>query len=132
MRSVHAPRTARVSTGYVCAQEVSRKGLLDPELGKPTTRRPRTALLNFVKYHTEVVAALTYHFVKLSHNVSIFSRDDNFEIDDVLTPYFWKGVKCVLEAACLSCALWLCIPGNVHPYPAMHPSNPALGFPQEI
>ncbi|KAL4427608.1 hypothetical protein ABPG75_001697 [Micractinium tetrahymenae] len=66
---------------------------LDPELGNPTYRKPKTAILNFVRYHTEVVAVAVFHFVKLRHNVTVFTRDDPFEMGDVINPYFWKGFR---------------------------------------
>ncbi|PSC68981.1 hypothetical protein C2E20_7512 [Micractinium conductrix] len=66
---------------------------LDPELGNPTYRKPKTAILNFVRYHTEVVAVTVYHFVKLRHNVTVFTRDDPLNMGDVLNPYFWKGFR---------------------------------------
>ena len=35
-------------------QEAQEQGLLDPQLGRPRTRRPRTAIVNFVSFHVEV------------------------------------------------------------------------------
>ena len=67
---------------------------LDPELGNPTQRKPKTAILNFVRYHTEVVAVAAFHFVKLRHNVTVFTREDEFDMGDVMNPYFWKGFRC--------------------------------------
>jgi hypothetical protein len=66
---------------------------LDPELGNPTQRKPKTAILNFVRYHTEVVAVAAFHFVKLRHNVTVFTREDEFDMGDVINPYFWKGFR---------------------------------------
>lgn len=66
---------------------------LDPELGNPTLRKPKTAIVNFVRYHTEVVAVAVFHFVKLRHNVTVFTRDDPFEMGEVISPYFWKGFR---------------------------------------
>ena len=66
---------------------------MDPELGNPTQRKPKTAILNFVRYHTEVVAVAAFHFVKLRHNVTVFTREDEFDMGDVINPYFWKGFR---------------------------------------
>ena len=68
---------------------------LDPELGNPVTRKPKTAILNFVRYHTEVAAVAVFHFVQLRHNVTVFTRHDEFGMRDVVHPYFWKGFRCV-------------------------------------
>lgn len=45
------------------------------------------------RYHTEVVAVAVFHFVKLRHNVTVFTRDDPFDMGDVINPYFWKGFR---------------------------------------
>ena len=34
-----------------------------------------------------------FHFVKLRHNVTVFTRDDPFHMGDVMHPYFWKGFR---------------------------------------
>ncbi len=53
-------------------------------------------------YHTEVVAVTVFHFVKLRHNVTVFTRDDQFHMGDVMHPYFWKGFRLVgCAAVCL-------------------------------
>jgi hypothetical protein len=46
-----------------------------------------------VRYHTEVVAVAAFHFVKLRHNVTVFTREDEFDMGDVINPYFWKGFR---------------------------------------
>lgn len=51
------------------------------------------------RYHTEVVAVTVFHFVKLRHNVTVFTRDDPFEMGQVVNPYFWKGFR---RASCRS------------------------------
>lgn len=56
-------------------------------------RRPRTAVLNMVAFHTEVVSALTYHFVKMKHNVTVYARDDDLGMGTVVKPFFWKGYR---------------------------------------
>lgn len=59
----------------------------------PRKRKPRTAIVNMVSFHTEVVTALTYHFVKMRHNVTVFTRPDDFGMGDVITPFFWKSFR---------------------------------------
>lgn len=46
-----------------------------------------------LRYHTEVLAVAVFHFVKLRHNVTVFTRDDPLHMGDVLHPYFWKGFR---------------------------------------
>ncbi len=70
------------------------QGLLDKQLGKPRTRRPKTAIVNFVAFHVEVLSALTFHFSKLRHNVSVFSRED-YGMQDVVSPFYKKNFKWV-------------------------------------
>lgn len=66
---------------------------IEADLGNPQERKPRTAVLNMVSYHTEVVASLAYHFIKLRHNVTVFDREDALGIQAVILPWLWKGVK---------------------------------------
>ena len=66
------------------------KGLLDPALGSPRKRHPRTAVVNFVNFHVEVVSTLTFHFNKLRHNVSVFARED-YGMQDVVWPFYRKN-----------------------------------------
>jgi hypothetical protein len=55
-----------------------------------------------------------FHFVKLRHNVTVFTRDDPFEMGEVINPYFWKGFR---RARCWR--LW--------PHPAAQPPCKVLG-----
>lgn len=49
-----------------------------------------------------------FHFVKLRHNVTVFTRDDPFHMGDVMHPYFWKGFRCRVEGSPpLICSSWL-------------------------
>ena len=49
-----------------------------------------------------------FHFVKLRHNVTVFTRDDPFHMGDVMHPYFWKGFRCVRASVEVGVtALWL-------------------------
>lgn len=73
-------------------QEARALGLLDPQLGRPRSRRPRTAIVNFVSFHVEVVSALLFHFVKLRHNVTVYSRED-FGMEEVIKPYYSRPLK---------------------------------------
>lgn len=73
-------------------QDAKQQGLLDSQLGKPTQRRPKTAIVNFVSFHVEVLSSLAFHFVKLHHNVSIFARE-NFGMEDVVAPFYRKHFK---------------------------------------
>jgi hypothetical protein len=70
-----------------------RNYLIDPELGNPVSRRPRTAIINFVTFHTEVVAALAYHFYTLKHDVTVYVRPDHLNMNDVVEPWFTRGFK---------------------------------------
>lgn len=74
-------------------QSARARGDIAPDLGNPLGRRPHAAVLNFVKFHTDVVASLAYHLVKLNHNVTVFVRDDELGMDDVIHPFHWKGFK---------------------------------------
>lgn len=47
-----------------------------------------------------------FHFVKLRHNVTVFTRDDPLEMGDVINPYFWKGFRWVWMGAALPLAPW--------------------------
>ena len=58
-----------------------------------STSPPTPPLVAVVKYHIEVVAALTFHFAKLRHNVTVFTRYDEFGMEDVLSPYHPRGFK---------------------------------------
>ncbi|PRW45695.1 hypothetical protein C2E21_5862 [Chlorella sorokiniana] len=82
-----------LTTTMEAQYEAAKAAGLDPELGAPVTRKPKTAILNFVRYHTEVVAVTVFHFVKLRHNVTVFTRDDPFHMGNVMHPYFWKGFR---------------------------------------
>ena len=46
-----------------------------------------------MRYHTEVVAALTYHFARLRHDVSVYTPQDRFGMEEVLSPYHPRGFK---------------------------------------
>ncbi len=46
-----------------------------------------------MKFHTEIVASLIYHFTKLNHNVTVYARDDGLGIERVINPFHWKGIK---------------------------------------
>ena len=74
-------------------QAAQAAGLVPSDLGHPIERRPRTAIVNTVKYHTEIVASLTYHFMKLNHNVTVFARDDSLGIERVIHPFHWRGIR---------------------------------------
>lgn len=78
---------------YIFLQAVQAAGLVPSDLGQPVDRRPRTAIVNTVKYHTEIVASLAYHFTKLNHNVTIFARDDSLGIERVIHPFHWRGIR---------------------------------------
>ncbi|GAB4821499.1 hypothetical protein N2152v2_008545 [Parachlorella kessleri] len=73
-------------------EEVRSKGLLDPTLGKPRKRHPRTAIVNFVGFHVEVVSSLAFHFAKLRHNVTVFARED-YGMQGVVWPFHRKNFK---------------------------------------
>ena len=68
-------------------------GAIASDLGNPVDRRPRTAILNAVKFHTEVVASLVYHFGKMNHNVTVFSRDDELGIEAAIHPFHFRGFR---------------------------------------
>ncbi|KAH7623648.1 hypothetical protein Ndes2526B_g00880 [Nannochloris sp. 'desiccata'] len=68
-------------------------GLVAVDIGHPTDRQPRTAIVNTVRFHTEIVASLIYHFTKLNHNVTVYARDDGLGIERVINPFHWKGIK---------------------------------------
>lgn len=60
-----------------------------------------------------------FHFVKLRHNVTVFTRDDPFDMGDVINPYFWKGFRWLVlrwAAACMlprrHCYVWLRLNGG--------------------
>eukprot|EP00887_Chlorella_sp_A99_P002208 scaffold21.g2208.t1 len=67
--------TARMNETMQAARKA---GLVPSDLGAPLTRRPRTAILNFVKYHIEVAAALAFHFQKIRHNTTVFVRNEDY------------------------------------------------------
>ena len=66
---------------------------VDPDMGTPKDRKPRTAILNMVAYHTEVVTSLVYHFVKMRHDVTVYARDDDLNMQAVIDPWFWRGFR---------------------------------------
>ena len=74
-------------------QAAQSSGLVATDLGHPINRQPRTAIVNTVKFHTEIVASLIYHFTKLNHNVTVYARDDGLGIERVINPFHWKGLK---------------------------------------
>lgn len=74
--------------------QLAQKGNAIPsDLGRPLDRLPRTAIINTVRFHTEVIASLTYHFIKLNHNVTVFARDDALGMERVIHPFHAKGFK---------------------------------------
>jgi hypothetical protein len=87
-------------------QLVKWRGQLDSELGEPIYRKPRTAILNQVRFHTEVVAALTYHFSRLAHNVTVFVDNDLLGMDDVTNPFYWRGSKWVDSHSHFLCVIF--------------------------
>jgi len=74
-------------------QAAQSSGLVAVDLGHPTGRQPRTAIVNTVKFHTEIVASLIYHFSKINHNVTVYARNDGLGIERVINPFHWKGIK---------------------------------------
>lgn len=46
-----------------------------------------------VSFHVEVVASLAYHFSKLKHNVTVYTRDDQLGMQPVMYPFHWKGMR---------------------------------------
>jgi hypothetical protein len=74
-------------------QAAHSSGLVAADLGHPTDRQPRTAIVNTVKFHTEIVASLIYHFTKIDHNITVYARDDGLGIERVINPFHWKGIK---------------------------------------
>lgn len=69
------------------------EGGLEEELGDPLSRRPRTAIVNMVSYHEEVVAAVGYHLLKLRHNVTVFTKATALGMEEVVRPFLWKGFR---------------------------------------
>lgn len=58
-----------------------------------SSRKPRTAIINMVSFHVEIVASLAYHFSKLKHNVTVYTRDDQLGMQQVMYPFHWKGMR---------------------------------------
>lgn len=71
-----------------------------------------------------------FHFVKLRHNVTVFTRDDPFHMGDVMHPYFWKGFRCSSWKGRRS---WLVVHGIQHaPAAAMLEHCPATALPNRM
>lgn len=106
-----------------------------PRMPCPLTPRPCPLFLP-ASYHTEVVAVTVFHFVKLRHNVTVFTRDDPFHMGDVMHPYFWKGFRCGVCGLYTHLTCWcLCLPFDCmheQPQQVQHLHAHTAGMPLQL